>query len=408
MKILYIPKRDSNDALIPGREVGFAVLTPDVPRSKYIFEMAIHGVGERSNGRQEHLENLVLGQKQPDGSRKWPFVTDEMKKAIDEYGLIMAIPTYETNTFFEPSQINYVYDYIKANYPIYDKMLLTGFSLGAGAVIKYITSAIANASRVGYAVLCAATNNILDKTIPGKVNLPVHAYSNDNDPTVNVSNTRTIVTRLNEINPGLKALMTIFDKDGHGSNDEAWSRTPPKAPGGEGFTDAAENTYQVITDIIKNGPRQMKAGAVIPPTPEEPPATTLTAVAGVLINGIIEVVDELIIVNDTINFDGTKSTGYESASWTIVSAPEGVNLYHPIIVSGGGWITSVAKFPKEGLYRVRLRTKQGTSIREDFINVTYTKTGTPPEKQLLQKVFIPRNNNYVYVYDDGSVETKSE
>lgn len=335
MQVKYIPKLDNNYSPIAGREVAFSVLTPDVPKGKFYVVIAVHGIGERSGGTQEHLENLVLGQKQPDGTRKWPFVTDDMKKAVDQYNLLMIIPTYETNAFFEPSKVNYVFDYVKANYQVHDKFMLTGFSYGGGAVVKYITSSLANASRVAYAIPCAAVNSLADPTIPGKANVPVHAFSNDNDPTVNVSNTKTIITAINASNPTPRALQTIFRTNGHGGNNEAWSLTPPKAPGGQGFTDAAENIYQVFQDIIANGPRQMKGGAVIQPpaTPDpvpQPPLDTLKAE--------FNLTDGQVITTDKFILDASASIGmkddWQAYGWDIKP------------IENGSW----AAMPSGGMY----------------------------------------------------------
>lgn len=352
MQVIYKPKRDSNYNLVPGQEVGFVVLLPDgyTKEKKYLLEIAIHGVGERSGGTLANLTNLVEGfDYDGNGTREGAgFVTLDMKKAVDQYGIIMVIPTYENNTFFEPDKINYLYDYAIANYNVHPKMLLTGFSYGGGATVKYITSSAENVARVAYAVPCAATTNIVDPILPGKAGLPVHAFHNDKDDRVSVSSTKNIITRLNEKNTGLKALMTIFRKDGHGGNIEAWSLTPPKAPGGEGFTDAAENIYQVFTDIVASGPRQMKSGTVALPLPEpEPPATTLEARVSYTIEG------------SKIHLIGDKSIGYKSGSegkWEFVSAPEGVTKYQ-VFPGGSTYINADGVLPKPGTYVFRFQLK---------------------------------------------------
>src|SRR5687767_3592 len=109
MQVKYYPKLDDSGNKI--REFAVAVLLPDAYTSskEWPWMMAVHGIGERSQGKKENLENLVLGSLQPDGTRKWPFVTDEMKKAVEKYGLVMFIPTYEN--FFEPDIVNRNYDF---------------------------------------------------------------------------------------------------------------------------------------------------------------------------------------------------------------------------------------------------------------------------------------------------------
>jgi hypothetical protein len=418
MQVRYLPKLNPDWSSIPGQEVAFAILIPDsyTPSKKYAFGIFIHGVGERSGGTKEQLENLVLGSKQPDGTRKWPLVTDGMKRAVDQYDIIMAIPTYEGNTFFEPNKVNFVYDFVKANYNIYDKMLISGFSLGGGAVFKYVTSSLSNANRVAYAIPCAAVSAIVDATIPGRANVPVHAFSNDSDPTVNVSNTKNQLNAINNSNPAIRALATIFRKDGHGGNNEAWDTTPPKAPGGQGFIDAAEDIYQVMNDIVRNGPRQMRSGTSVTTTTTRPPSTTTTTtkLPSTTTTTTQALVTAIAGSDQTVNIstaflDGSRSTGWKSATWEMIQYPEGVSPWYPVIQSGG-WVTTRLVLPKEGTYVFELTTyseesRKGLSAK-DSVMVNFTTTGQPPEKIILQKIFIPKTGKYVYVYDDGSTETK--
>lgn len=361
-KVDYYAKRDSTWKVV--RDVAVEVVTPDNygTHKKWPVVFAIHGVGERSSGTIDNLKNLYLGfDYNNDGFREGPaFVTDDMKKAVNLYGIVLVVPTYETTQFFEPTMVNSVYDFVKSKYSVVDKMLITGFSYGGGATIKYVSSSTANAARVAYAVPCAATNSLADATIPGKASVPVHAFSNDNDNVVNVSNTKTFINAINATNPALKALMTIFRRDGHGSNVEAWSLTPPKAPGGTGFTDAAENIYQVYLDILANGPRQMKAGAVINPTPTDPPPTTTkTAIVSYTQAG------------NVIILDGSKSTGYTSGlegTWSLISAPAGVSSWD-VFPKGSNYITAGAILPKIGTYSFQF--KLDTEIKT--VSITYGK-----------------------------------
>lgn len=308
MQVKYITKSSFDD-------VSFAILVPDNTNKKLVLEIAIHGMGERSSGTLENLENLVLGQKQPDGSRRWPFVFEDMNKAVDQYGIVMVIPTY--SNFMEPAMINKVYDYCKTNYNIYDRMILTGFSLGGGAVVKYLSSSLANAQRVAYAVPCAATNSIISSgaAFAGQAGVSVHLASNDNDPTVNVSNTKSLLTSINAANPPLKAVMTIFDREGHGSNEKMWALAAPKAPGGQGLIDAAENIYQAGTDCVINGPRQMKSGAVVVPQPQPTPSPTPT------LSAAFNIADGQVVSATVLEMDASASTGvkqgWDGYAWDV-------------------------------------------------------------------------------------------
>lgn len=364
-RVDYYPKRDSTYKVI--RDVGFNVVLPDNygTSKKWSMEMVIHGVGEWSGGTKIELMNLIYGYDyNNDGFREGPpFVTDDMKRAVNMYGIVLVVPTYEVNTFFEPALINSIYDFVQAKYSLVPKMFLTGFSYGGGAVAKYITSSIANASRVAYAVPCAATKHLgADVSAPGKVGLPVHAFSNDKDDRVNVSNTVGIIDEINKSNPALKAIMTIFRRDGHGGNVEAWSLTPPKAPAGSGFTDAAENIYQVYLDILANGPRQMKSGTVITPVPTPVP-TPITAKAIV----------SFTMVGNIVKLDGSKSTGYTTGLdgvWELASAPAGLYGWD-VFLRGSSYIVADATLTKSGSYSFRFKLKGDPEVKT--ITVDYGK-----------------------------------
>lgn len=351
MIVKYNPKRTPEYGLITGVDAAFAELVPDGynPNKKWLLGIWVHGIGERSGGTLDNLKNLVEGfDYNGDGIREGaPFVTPEMKKAVDQYGIIMLVPTYETDNktpesddFFEPDKVNVLYNYAVNKYNVYPKMILTGFSLGGGAGIKYATSSEANANRVGCLVLCAPTNNIIDKTIPGKVKMPVHSFHNDKDDRVNVGNTKTIIAALNET-ATLKAQYTIFRQDYHGSNTEAWGLNPPAAPGGQGVINLSENIYQWGTDCIINGPRQMRSGTAViqpPPVIEAPP--TVTPVTSYTID------------EKGIHLVGDKSIGYKTGSdgrWELVSAPEGVTKAQ-VFPGGSTYINADGKLPVPGVY----------------------------------------------------------
>lgn len=382
-KVEYFPKRDANWNII--RDIGFAVLTPDNydGSQKWKLEIAIHGVGERSAGTIENLKNLVLGfDYNNDGVREGAaFVTDDMKAAVNKYGIVLFVPTYEADQFFEPASINYLYDYAQSHYSLYPKMLLTGFSYGGGATIKYATSNTVNAGKLAYAVPCAATNSMVDATVPGKVNLPIHFFSNDNDPTVNfTTNTFAMFGKVNNTTITPKPLYTAFRKDGHGSNIEAWSLTPPKAPAGQGFTDAAENIYQVFGDIIATGkPRQMKSGSVIP-SPEPAPVPVTQAIA------------KFTLIGANLKLDGSSSTGWTSGTdgvWEYVSGP--VKYSWDVFTQGSSYIVANTTLKVPGKYVFAFKLKGDPNVQTITVDFGKTPVSFDSETDLI-------------TYSDGSTE----
>lgn len=400
-RVDYYPKRDSTWKVI--REVGLLVIPPDnySTAKKWPFKLVIHGIGERSAGTIENLKNLALGfDYNNDGFREGSaLVTDDMKRAANLYGIVLIVPTYESTQFFEPALVNNVYDFVQANYSLVPKMLLSGFSYGGGAVTKYITSSTANASRVAYAVPCAPVNSMITASIPGTLKLPVHFFVNDNDNNgaTNLSVTKAMVNSLNASNPTIPAIYTAFRKDGHGGNVEAWSLTPPKAPGGQGFIDAAENIYQVYTDILANGPRQMKSGTVINPTPTPIPSP-VTAKAIV----------SFTMIGNIVKLDGSKSTGYVTGLdgiWELDTRPAGLYSWD-VFLRGSSYIVADATLTKPGSYSFRFKLKGDPEVKT--ITVDYGKVPVGVEATGLLTFSDGTTQKVTVIYSNGQWIVKTD
>lgn len=366
MKIIYKPKRDNNYNLIPGSDVGIAILLPDgyPATKKWPWMLSVHGIGERSGGTEESLRNLVIGvDYNKDGKVDSVYVTPGQREAVDKYGIIIVVPTYESNSFFDPAKTHWVYNYMQQNYAVMPKYWYDGFSYGGGAALAALTDPV-TAPNIIYATPCAPTNSLNKTGIPliGQYKIPVHVYVNDEDtnaPT-NLSVTKEIIAAINATNPPIKAIFTAFDKVGHGSHEEATSITPPKAPGGQGVIDAAENEYQVFLDILANGPRQIKTGSiVVTPSPTAPAPVLVTAKADYSIDGY------------KIHLIGDKSTGFTQGydgKWEFVSGPPGVTSQQ-VFPAGSTYINADGVLPKPGDYKFRFTLKGAPSPIE--ISVSY-------------------------------------
>lgn len=400
MQVQYYPKLDDNGNKL--REFAVAVLLPDAYNStkQWPWVMAVHGIGERSQGKKENLENLVLGQKQPDGTRKWPFVKDDMKTAVDKYGILMFIPTYEN--FFEPDIVNRIYDFGKATFSLTDKFGLSGFSLGGGAVVKYMTSTTANAGRLAVAMPCAPTYNVVDASVVGKANLPAHFFVNifDTNGATNLQTTKNQVTAINNTNPAIKVQYTAFDRPGHGGFDEAMTISPPAAPNGQGVTNISENYYEWYLGVLQSGPRQMKSGTPVPPPPTTS-TTTTKAPSGApvaefnLING--QVVTTEIFQADASASKNVK-TDWEGYGWGVKpisgswgARPEG-GMY------GGPLKKIIGLLP--GTYEISL-TVMSPSRQTDkkTVNITVKLDGVP-----VKKVVSFDSASDMIIWSDGSSE----
>lgn len=351
MQVKYYPELDDNGNRI--RNFAFAALLRDNHNTSIEspWMMAVHGIGERSDGKKENLENLVLGSKQPDGTRKWPFVTDDMKRAVEDYGIIMFIPTYKN--FFEPDIINRIYDFGQTEFNLVSKFALSGFSLGGGAVVKYMTSTLANAQRLALALPCAPTTAIGDATVVGKANLPVQFFVNVNDTNgaTNLNVTKNQVNAMNATNPVIKVQFTAFNLTGHGGFTEAMTIAPPIAPGGQGVTNLSENIYEAYLDILKNGPRPMKAGVIVPPTTQPP--TTVKPITSYTIDAT------------GIHLRGDQSTGYSTGldgGWRLISGPPGTNVYN-VFPGGSTYINADGKLPVAGIYVFEFSLRGASPVR---------------------------------------------
>lgn len=371
MKIIYKPKRDTNYNLIPGADVGLAVLLPDgyPGNKKWPYQLSVHGIGERSGGTEESLRNLVIGvDYNKDGKVDSVYVTPGQREAVDKYGIIIVVPTYESNTFFNPAQAHWVSNYMEQNYAVMPKYWYDGFSYGAGAALAAITDPL-TAPNIAYCTPCAPTNSLSKTGIPliSMLKIPVHIYVNDEDdnaPT-NLSVTKEIIAAINATNPSIKAVFTAFDRAGHGSHEEATTITPPKASGGQGLIDAAENEYQVFLDILANGPRQMKTGTVTPVPEPIPLPTTVVAKADYSIDGY------------QIHLIGDKSTGFKQGydgKWEFVSGPSGVTAQQ-VFPGGSTYINADGVLPKAGDYKFRFILKGAPAV-EITVNYGPTKTVT--------------------------------
>lgn len=382
-RIEYFPKVDQNYSKI--REYATAVLLPDNydPAKQWKWAIAVHGIGELSPGHINNLKNLVEGfDYNNDGVREGAaFVTPDMKKAVNQYGIVLFVPTYDG--FFEPDKVNLIYDFATRNYSLLPKFTFTGFSLGGGSVIKYISSNAVNAGRVNYAIPCAPTRNIVDASLPGKAGIPVHVFVNDNDNngSTNLSVTKSIVSSFNASNPPIRVIYTAFRKDGHGGNIEAWSLTPPKAPGGQGFTDAAENIWQVASDINMTGARQMKSGTII-----QPPVDTI-------VKPLAKAIVSFALTGNNLKLDGSKSTGYTTGLdgvWDFAGGPAGLYSWD-VFPRGSSYIVADAVLTKPGAYSFRFKLKGDPEIKTVVVDFGKVFSSFDSETDLI-------------TYSDGTTE----
>jgi hypothetical protein len=317
MQVKYIPGIDPSWNKI--NDFACGIMLPEsfllTRTKKYKWGMITHGIGERNAGLLSHLEQLVEKgfDWNNDGKPDSFFISEDMKKAVDLHDTILVVPTYAN--FFEPAMVNKIYDHIVANYNAQLTFFFEGFSLGGQSVFKYISSSETNAKRVHLAIPVAAPYGLSSAAIAAKSGTIIHAFSNDKDDRVDSSNTVKQVTDINNQNPSIRALYTLFRVDGHGADKEAMALTPPKAPGGQGFTDAAETIWQLNDSILSSGPRQMKSGTVTP-TPSPVPIPT-----PINLTAAFNLSEGQVITTTTFEMDASASigvkSGYDGYIWDV-------------------------------------------------------------------------------------------
>lgn len=369
------------------RKFACDVLLPDsYDKAKhYIWYMMVHGVGERSAGTQDDLDNITLGFKQADGTRMFAIATDDIKKAVDKYNIVIVLPTY--TDFFEPAKVDLIYDHMLVTYSVTSRFAFDGFSLGGGAFERYATSSLQRAKNLIVGIPNAPTHegttwkNIVD------ANLPIHFFVNDNDTNgaTNLSVTLRGVNAINALNPSIKAYYTAFHASGHGSYNEATSLTSPVAPGGQGIINISENIYEWGIDVFNNGPRPMKSGTVVTPPP---PPTTST----------VKPIVSYTITGTTAHLIGSKSIGYKEGYdgvWSLESAPTGITS-KLVFPTGSSYIDATAQLPVEGTYVFKFTLKGA-----DPVQMTVQRgTATPVEKKAASYSIALK----LLTFDDGSTE----
>lgn len=214
---------------------GFSVRVPAgyTPGKLYPVWVIVHGIGERSSGTIDDLQNVREGYDY-DGPgpllRQYGIETTELKANGDRFGHITVIVTYPSE--FNPNDFDYVLDFLEQNYQVdTSREAIIGFSLGGGAILRYITSSLKAAQRVAVAVACAPVNwagnvqNIVD------ARLQLIATSAAADYRVNpTTNIKPVLDRINALKPSIAPVYIEWPGTGHGTFNEMLAGTDSRIP----------------------------------------------------------------------------------------------------------------------------------------------------------------------------------
>lgn len=382
-------------------DVGYVAILPDSysPSKKYPLLVVVHGIGERGDGSLGALHYLV------DQFSWGSIIPLETQQATDIYDMIVVAPNYSTD--FNPSSANYVFDEMIKNYSIdTSKIGLTGFSLGGGAVLRYLSSSQTNVDRLAIAVPVAPVAWYTKTPYVAVSGLPVwfHVNVNDTNGPTNLSVTLNELNEINSSNPPIPAIYTAYNRTGHGGQNEAWGLLAPKAPGGKGFIDAKVNIFEWLL---------MNTNKSHVPVPSGTSSSTTTSSTTIRSGDIIANAGEDRVVNTPYAFlDGRNSLGYKDAyaKWQTITVPQGENIYN--IIRSGGWITTDVSLKREGIYVFELTLTKGSSTSVDTVQIIYdrgssittTSTTTLRVKKVLSRTEVPNIGKIIVIYDDGSIE----
>lgn len=337
----------------------------------------LHGKGNKGDGSTNSLQNMLTNGGIP----------ANLQKGVQNGRLWLLAPQISDN-YSSLTTIS-MFAYIEAHGLPVDllKMNYSGFSMGAGEILRFLCESLANAQKFATALIIAPTGFTPNQNIAqAKVACWFHHYSGDD--VCPVSNTNSAVTKINEYNPPVKAVKTIYNINAHGGVEPATSLLPPNAPGGQGLTASKVNYYEWI--------EMNKQGFPI----AVPEIVGLYAMAGV----------DRTVTDPKVHLDGMRSANYVKAGWDLVGFPEGVNKWE-VIKSGGGWIEADAVLPKPGAYTFRLTvTDAANKTASDDIIITYNADGSteppPTVTKEMKQVSIDMVNKSVSVgFNDNSTIT---
>lgn len=382
--VTYFP-RISIDGKTVYRKEAFAVRLPTAydPAKNYPLMVLVHGIGERAAGTLENLKNLVLGfDYDGDGplGRQYALLSEGCKTALDKEGVICAVVNYQNE--MDPAGVDFVFNEVEKAFPI-DKFreILVGFSLGGKIVTRYASSSLMYADRLALLVACAPVNGMTNYANIVNASLQVIFTSAATDPVVSPGNAKTMLAGINNLNPAIKAVYYEAPGSGHGTLNEVISADPNFLP---------QSIYSYVKLNPASAPKQYPTTKTSPGGVDPGAETPVSAIASVTQDG------------SRYRMDGTKSIGAKYYTWTVKSAPPGVNIYAPMM-SNGGASTTFFTPPAVGIYSIEFAAyASSTNKSTQLISINYGGVTEEPK---------PMPVNFIWpdklVLSDGNILTVS-
>jgi predicted esterase len=189
--------------------------------AKYPLIISLHGEGELGNGTTQLPTVLDDAIPMYINQHLFPESVTVNGQTSSFIVIIPQFVAWPVNT-----DVDAVITYAEQNYRVDEnRIYLTGYSMGGGALWTYAGSSSTYASKLAavFVVCGAKAMNAQMADVIATANLPVFATNNSGDPTINYTVT---VDNVNLINaavppPAIKAIDTIFNASGH----DAWTQS---------------------------------------------------------------------------------------------------------------------------------------------------------------------------------------
>lgn len=311
----------------------------------------LHGIAQRGDGTATGIQIL---QDFIDN----PFIN--LIKNIDT-GFILIAPQLPMGMSWSNDYVDAAIEYATASLPIKkDQIHLHGTSLGGDGALKYLSTPGNGAKLATATAICPAWGTWNHEVI-AKSGCPLSFYHAQDDQTCPVSITNDAVTAINYFKPAIPPHKTIYPTGGHDIWGLAWD-------------DAALWQWMKLnTNLIHK-----------PVSTTTLPMATLTANAG----------PDQTIQGTTATLDGSASTGYQQAWWTLQSFNGRWDAGNYFETSGYGTKVNLKNL-KPGEYLYKITVSDGVNKAEDTVKLTVqaaTPTPVPTTRQLLAMVKVYLDN----------------
>ncbi len=188
--------------------------------TNYPLIIFLHGIGERGNGTTDLpsvLANAIpryINSGHPMRffwNGKWETFLVLSPQLSTGYG--------DWQNFYVDAMLQYAKQNLRVDT---NRIILTGLSLGGGGTWRYASSSVSNAKKFAAIAPVCGTCSMVNACSIAQANLPVSAFHAQNDGTVGVGCTTNGIQSINNCNPAVKPLQTIYADGGHAIWDRAY------------------------------------------------------------------------------------------------------------------------------------------------------------------------------------------